>query len=95
MFEGFQCTARYCHYILNPDYVAVWLPEMRAGWELSPQGCAMLPTLLPGVARSLRARPRGHAPARPLAHPCLQLEGSIFELGALVKLVDAELEDLG
>ena len=46
------------------------------------------------VARSLRARPRGHAPARPLAHPCLQLEGFIFELGALVKLVDAELEDL-
>ena len=30
------------------------------------------------------------------AHPrCLQLEGFIFELGALVKLVDAELEDLG
>lgn len=33
VFEGFQCTARYCQYILDPDYVAVWLPDMRAVWE--------------------------------------------------------------
>ena len=44
--------------------------------------------------RSARGRVATRPPA-PIAHPCLQLAGFIFELGALVKLVDAELEDLG
>ena len=55
----FQFTARHCNYMLNPDYVAVWLPEMRAVLQAMPPtppaGVIDLEVAGPGLAGSARS----------------------------------------